>query len=120
MKVYGSFPGVRMRRMRRDDFSRRLMRETTLGPGDLIYPVFVLDGKNRTEGGFHARGRTLHRRQAATGGRGVPEARRSRARAFSVIDAKLKSTDGREAFNPKGLVPRALAALKKRFPGSAS
>ena len=49
MKVYGSFPGVRMRRMRRDDFSRRLMRETTLGPGDLIYPVFVLDGKNRTE-----------------------------------------------------------------------
>ena len=49
MNIYGSFPSVRMRRMRRDEFSRRLMRETTLTPGDLIYPVFVLDGKARTE-----------------------------------------------------------------------
>ena len=49
MNIYGSFPGVRMRRMRRDDFSRRLMRETLLDPGDLSYPVFILDGKNRTQ-----------------------------------------------------------------------
>ena len=49
MKVYGQFPAVRMRRMRRDDFSRRLMRENVLTPDDLIYPVFVLDGKSRTE-----------------------------------------------------------------------
>ena len=49
MKIYGSFPALRMRRMRRDEFSRRLMRETTLSPGDLIYPVFILDGKGRTE-----------------------------------------------------------------------
>jgi porphobilinogen synthase len=49
MKIYGQFPAVRMRRMRRDDFSRRLMRETVLSANDLIYPVFVLDGKNRTE-----------------------------------------------------------------------
>ena len=49
MNIYGSFPALRMRRMRRHDFSRRLMRETTLTPGDLIYPVFVLDGKARTE-----------------------------------------------------------------------
>ena len=46
MKIYGSFPGVRMRRMRRDEFSRRLMRETVLTPDDLIYPVFVLEGKS--------------------------------------------------------------------------
>src|SRR6185503_13309403 len=49
MKVYGAFPGVRMRRMRRNDFSRRLMREHVLTANDLIYPVFILDGKNRTE-----------------------------------------------------------------------
>lgn len=49
MKLYGQFPAVRMRRMRRDDFSRRLMRETVLTTDDLIYPVFVLDGKARTE-----------------------------------------------------------------------
>src|SRR6267143_1980361 len=49
MKVYGEFPGVRMRRMRRDEFSRRLMREHVLTADDLIYPVFVLDGKSRTE-----------------------------------------------------------------------
>ena len=49
MKVYGQFPAVRMRRMRRDDFSRRLMREHLLSAADLIYPVFVIDGKARTE-----------------------------------------------------------------------
>jgi len=49
MNIYGSYPAVRMRRMRRNDFSRRLMREHVLTPNDLIYPVFVLDGKNRVE-----------------------------------------------------------------------
>src|SRR5215510_3546911 len=49
MKIYGQFPSVRMRRMRRDDFSRRLMREHVLTPDDLIYPVFVLDGKARKQ-----------------------------------------------------------------------
>jgi len=49
MKVYGQFPSFRMRRMMRDDFSRRLMRENVLTANDLIYPVFVLDGKSRTE-----------------------------------------------------------------------
>ncbi len=49
MNIYGSFPAVRMRRMRRNEFSRRLMRETVLSPDDLIYPVFILDGKNRVE-----------------------------------------------------------------------
>src|SRR5207244_11061947 len=49
MQVYGSFPAVRMRRMRRDEFSRRLMREHVLIPDDLIYPVFVIEGKGRTQ-----------------------------------------------------------------------
>src|SRR6266545_3520763 len=49
MQVYGSFPALRMRRMRRDEFSRRLMREHVLTPDDLIYPVFVIEGKGRTQ-----------------------------------------------------------------------
>ena len=49
MQILGQFPSVRMRRMRRDDFSRRLMRENALAVDDLIYPVFVLDGSRRRE-----------------------------------------------------------------------
>ncbi len=49
MQVYGNFPAVRMRRMRRDEFSRRLMREHVLTADDLIFPVFVIDGKGRTQ-----------------------------------------------------------------------
>ena len=49
MQIFGDYPSVRMRRMRRDDFSRRLMREYRVTTDDLIYPVFVLDGKNRAE-----------------------------------------------------------------------
>src|SRR5687767_889679 len=117
MKVYGAFPAVRMRRMRREEFSRRLMRETTLGSGDLIYPVFVLDGKNRTE-----KVASMPGVERLTVDKLLPVAEECLKLGvpvlalFPVIDAKLKSTDGREAFNPKGLVPRALAALKKRFP----
>ena len=117
MKVYGGYPSVRMRRMRRNEFSRRLMRETTLGSGDLIYPVFVLDGKNRTEKVASMPGVERYSVDKLLPiadecvKLGVPV-----LALFPVIDAKLKSTDGREAFNPKGLVPRAVAALKKRFP----
>ena len=49
MNIYGQFPAVRMRRLRRNEFSRRLMREHRLSADDLIYPVFILDGKNRTD-----------------------------------------------------------------------
>jgi porphobilinogen synthase len=117
MKVYGSFPAVRMRRMRRAEFSRRLMRETTLGSGDLIHPVFVLDGKNRTE-----KVASMPGVERFTVDKLLPVAEECLKLGipvlalFPVIDAKLKSADGREAFNPKGLVPRALAALKQRFP----
>ena len=118
MNIYGQFPAVRMRRMRRDDFSRRLMRETVLTANDLIYPVFVLDGKGRTE-----KVDSMPGVERMTVDRLLPVAETCMKlhvpvmALFPVIDQKLKTLDGREAFNPKGLVPRAVAALKARFPG---
>src|SRR6195256_144850 len=117
MKIYGHFPAVRMRRMRRADFSRRLMRENVLTPDDLIYPVFVLDGKSRTENVASMPGverMTLDRLLPAA--EQCVKLRIPVLALFPVIDQKLKSLDGREAFNPKGLVPRVVGALKKRFP----
>ncbi|HVB48534.1 MAG TPA: porphobilinogen synthase [Burkholderiales bacterium] len=117
MNVYGSFPSVRMRRMRRNDFSRRLMRENVLTADDLIYPVFVLDGKQRTE-----KVASMPGVERLTLDRLLPVAERClklripALALFPVIDQKLKVPDGREAFNRKGLVPRAVAALKTRFP----
>jgi len=117
MKVYGQFPSLRMRRMRRDEFSRRLMQETVLTPADLIYPVFVLDGKNRTQDVASMPGI-----ERMTIDRLLPVAERCLElripvlALFPVIDARLKTPDGREAHNARGLVPRAVAALKKRFP----
>ena len=117
MKTYGHFPAVRMRRMRRDEFSRRLMRENVLTPDDLIYPVFVLDGKSRTE-----KVASMPGVERMTLDKLLPLAeqclklRIPALALFPVIEQRLKSLDGREAFNPKGLVPRAVAALKKRFP----
>src|SRR5687768_2757823 len=117
MNIYGSFPALRMRRMRRDEFSRRLMRETTVTSGDLLYPVFILDGKTRTEKVASMPGvermavdRLLPLAEQCVRF-GIPV-----LALFPVIDARLKTTDGREAFNAKGLIPRAVAALKKRFP----
>ena len=106
-----------MRRMRRDDFSRRLMRENQLGAGDLIYPVFVLDGENRIEAVASMPGverltldHLLQRAQQCVE-LGVPA-----LAIFPVIDASLKSLDAAEAYNPDGLVPRVVHALKQRFP----
>jgi porphobilinogen synthase len=106
-----------MRRMRRDDFSRRLMRETTLSAGDLIYPVFILDGKGRSE-----KVASMPGVERMTVDRLLPVAEQCLKLGipvlalFPVVESRLKSADGREAFNGKGLVPRAAAALKKRFP----
>ncbi len=117
MNLYGNFPAVRMRRMRRNDFSRRLMREHVLTANDLIYPVFVLEGRNRVENVASMPG--VERMSAD---RLLPVAEQCVKHhipvlaLFPVIEAKLKTLDGREAFNPKGLVPRVVAALKKRFP----
>ena len=113
----GRFPQRRMRRHRRDDFSRRLVRETRLAPDDLILPVFVRDGRGAREavpsmpGVFRA---TLDdllgvAEQALT--HGIPA-----LVLFPVIEPGLKTSGGEEAFNPQGLVPRCVRALKKRFP----
>ena len=117
MKIYGAFPSVRMRRMRRDDFSRRLMREAVLTANDLIYPVFILDGKARTE-----KVASMPGIERMTLDKLLPVAEQClKLRVpvlalFPVIEPRLKHPAGREAFNPKGLVPRVAAALKKRFP----
>jgi porphobilinogen synthase len=117
MNVYGSFPSVRMRRMRRDDFSRRLMREHVLTANDLIYPVFVLDGPSRTE-----RVPSMPGVERYTIEKLLPVAERALTLGvpvmalFPVIDPALKTPDGREATNPEGLVPRVVARLKKEFP----
>jgi len=117
MNVYGSFPAVRMRRMRRDEFSRRLMRESVLTADDLIYPVFLLEGARRVE-----KVASMPGIERMTVDRLLPVAenclklRIPVLALFPVIDPRLKTLDGREAFNPKGLVPRAVAQLKKRFP----
>ena len=117
MKVYGSFPAVRMRRMRRTEFARRLMRESVLTADDLIYPVFIIDGKGRTQ-----KVDSMPGVERLTVERLLPLAEQClkleipAIALFPAIDARLKTPDGREAYNPKGLIPRAVAALKKRFP----
>ena len=113
----GRFPQRRMRRNRRDDFSRRLVRETRLAPEDLILPVFVQDGRGPREpvpsmpGVFRASVEDLLgvAEQALT--YGIPA-----LVLFPVIEAPLKTSGGEEAFNAQGLVPRCVRALKKRFP----
>jgi porphobilinogen synthase len=117
MNIYGRFPAVRMRRMRRDDFSRRLMREHVLTSDDLILPVFIIDGKARTQkvGSMPGIERVTVDRLAGVAEQclklGIPA-----IALFPAIEPRLKTADGREACNAKGLIPRAVAALKKRFP----
>ncbi len=117
MKIYGSFPGVRMRRMRHDDFSRRMMRESVLTTNDLLWPVFVIDGKAGTQavpsmpGVFrYTLDRLLPVAEEAL------ELRIPALALFPAIEPALKTPDGKEATNPNGLVPRVVAELKKRFP----
>jgi porphobilinogen synthase len=106
-----------MRRMRRDEFSRRLVRENRLHPDDLIYPVFVLDGKNREETvssmpGVMRQSLDVLMHRAETCLRlGIPA-----IAIFPVIEPGLKNLTASEAFNPAGLVPRVVSELKKQFP----
>ena len=117
MSLLGRFPATRMRRMRRDDFSRRLMRETVLTPDDFIYPVFVLEGQGRVEPvasmpGVQRQSLDLLLRTAERAQRlGVPA-----LALFPVIDSAGKTPGAEEAYNPDGLVPRVVQALKKEFP----
>ena len=117
MQILGKYPSVRMRRMRRDDFSRRLMREHRVTTDDLIYPVFVLDGKNRVEPVA-----SMPDVERVSMDRLMPIAEEC-ARLqipvialFPVIEQSLKSPDGREATNPDGIVLRIARQLKQRFP----
>lgn len=112
-----SFPQKRMRRMRRDVFSRRLMREHTLTAADLILPVFVLDGENRVEDIVSMPGvqrlslDKLFEVAEQCLRLGIPA-----VALFPVVDTALKSLDAAEAYNAEGLVPRVVTALKSRFP----
>jgi porphobilinogen synthase len=116
-RLPGAFPRVRLRRMRRDDFSRRLVRETHLTPADLIAPYFVLDGDGRREpvesmpGVERVSLDGLLREAEALLELGVPA-----IALFPVTPAERKSLDAREAYNPEGLAQRAVRALKQRFP----
>jgi porphobilinogen synthase len=103
--------------MRRDDWSRRLIQENHLRIDDLIYPVFLLPGNNQTQAVTSMPGiermsldRLFHVAEECVA-LGIPV-----MALFPIIDASLKSNDGAEAFNPKGLIPSAVMALKKRFP----
>lgn len=114
---YAPYPQGRPRRLRRDEFTRNLVREHAVTPHDLIYPVFVVDGQKQ--------------RQAVASMPGVerlsldlllPVAEECMKLGipalalFPVIEPALKTPDGREATNAKGLVPRVVRALKKEFP----
>ncbi|MCC6917416.1 porphobilinogen synthase [Nitrosomonas sp.] len=117
MTFLSQFPQKRMRRNRRDDFSRRLVRENHLQADDLIYPVFVLDGSKREERvasmpGVVRQSIDLLLFQAEKCLRlGIPA-----LAIFPVIDSSLKNLTADEAYNPNGLVPRTVKELKKHFP----
>jgi len=106
-----------MRRMRRDDFSRRLMRESVLTVDDFIYPVFVLEGEGRVEKvasmpGVERQSLDILLKTAERAAKlGIPA-----LALFPVVDASLKSLGAEEAYNDSGLVPRVVRALKREFP----
>jgi porphobilinogen synthase len=116
-QAIGGYPFTRMRRMRRDDFSRRLMRETSLTPNDFIYPVFVLEGENRREAVASMPGvermsiDLLVREAKEIHALGVPA-----MALFPVTPLEAKSLDAREAYNPDGLAQRAVRAIKDALP----
>ena len=112
-----SFPTTRMRRNRADDFSRRLVRENKLTVDDLIYPLFVIEGKGRRESVASMPGTDrltidlLVEETRAAADLGIPA-----VALFPHVDGALKTSDGREAVNPAGLIPRAVAAVKAACP----
>ena len=113
----GTFPRTRMRRMRKDDFSRRLMRETTLTTDDLILPVFVLEGTQQRQAipsmpGVERLSIDLLLEQAAEAvALGIPA-----MVLFPVVESDGKTEAAEEAYNPKGLVQRCIRALKAAQP----
>lgn len=112
-----AFPVARARRLRRDDFTRRLVRENTLTTEDLIYPVFVAEGKGLQQPVASLPGVVRYSPDTL-----MPVAERCLELGipvlslFPAIDPALKTPDGIEATNPDGLIPRVVAELKQRFP----
>jgi porphobilinogen synthase len=112
-----TFPHIRMRRMRKDAFSRAMMRENTITPSDLIYPVFITEGSKQSQkvdsmpGVERVTVDLLLAMAEDCVALGIPV-----MALFPVIEPSLKTPDGIEAINPEGLVPRAVRELKKRFP----
>src|SRR5690606_23133881 len=111
------FPTTRLRRNRFSEFSRRLVRETEISSADFIYPMFVIEGKNQQEAigsmpGIHrfSIDRLLHEVEELAE-LGIPA-----VALFPRVDNSLKTLDGAAAFDPDGLVPRAVNAIKSRFP----
>ncbi|MCX7660970.1 MAG: porphobilinogen synthase [Caldimonas manganoxidans] len=117
MAFPASFPAARPRRLRRDDATRRLVREHALRADDLILPVFVLDGQGQAQEVASMPGV-----QRLSLDRLLPLAERCLTLGvpamalFPVVEPALKTPDGREALNPEGLVPRVVRELKRRFP----
>ena len=117
MTSYAPYPMGRPRRLRRDTFTRNLVREHALTPHDLIYPVFVVDGSQQRQvvssmPGVERLSLDLLLPVAEDCVKlGIPV-----MALFPVIEQSLKTPDGREALNPDGLVPRVVQALKKEFP----
>lgn len=113
----GMYPGRRMRRMRKDDFSRRLMAESALSVNDLIYPVFVLEGENQCEAvpsmpGVERKSIDLLLEEAEElVSLGIPA-----VALFPVTPSDQKSLMAEEAYNPDGLAQRAVRALKQKYP----
>ena len=116
LKALLHFPNHRPRRMRRDDWSRRLMQENSVSASDLIYPVFLLEGSGKSEAvasmpGVNRLSLDLLMPVAQECvDLGIPV-----LALFPVIDPSLKTPDGKEAFNPSGLIPNAVRELKKHF-----
>ncbi len=117
-RSHTSYPATRPRRLRRDAFTRNLVRENALTSHDLIYPVFILEGQAQRQPVASMPGverlsldYLLPVAQECVD-LGIPV-----MALFPVIDIKLKTPDGQEAWNPQGLVPKAVRALKKHFPG---
>ena len=111
------YPGMRMRRLRGDDFSRRMVRETRLGTDDLIYPVFIHEGtKKRTAVPSMPGVERLSIDLLLPVAEQCLELGVPVLSLFPAIDPSIKTPDGRIAADPEGLVPRAVAAIKQRFP----
>lgn len=117
MQTLGYFPQKRMRRMRRDDFSRRLMRENVITVNDLILPVFVKEGKGDREpvptmpGVVRYTIDELLKLCSECVELGIPM-----IALFPVVEMDLKTPDGRESANPNGLIPRTVRKIKESFP----